>query len=138
MSQNYVGKDMKVTLGANKISLMGTVSLSGVTTDFLEISQFGDSYKSYAAGMKDSGDITFSGLADFTDTNGQTALRNYNAANTSVTDIRVYVDSVSYWIPSTTNPLSSVFISTWDIGGDMGGNVTASFTAKVSGKLILV
>ena len=134
------GKYGKVTIGtsATKISLMGTYSIPSVSADQLEDTEFGDEWKTFKMGLKDGGQITFSGLYDPTDTAGQTALRTYNADNTELTTLRLYIDNTSYWTPTTTNPASYVQITGWEIGLEKAGLATASFSAKVSGKLELI
>lgn len=133
-----VGKNCKVTLGATKVVGIGNWVLSGVNTDLLDQTQFGDDWKQWAMGQKDGGSVTFEGLLDPADSTGQTVLRNANANNTSITDIRFYVDANSYWIPATTNPLSNVLITAWDIRAEASGLVRCSFTAKICGKLNLL
>lgn len=140
MAEGTAGYRGKVTLGAsaNTISLMGSWNMSGVTADLLETTAFGDDWKKYVPGLKDGGTVSFSGLYDGTDTNGQTALRNLNAANTSTTTLRLYINETSYYAPSTTNPLSFAYITSWDVGAEVAGLLTASFEAKVSGKMELI
>lgn len=138
MATAYTGKDAAVKLNGGAISLMGTWSLSGQAVDLLEMTAFQDEYKQYTPGLKDGGTISFSGLYDGTDTAGQTALRNYNANNTSVTDIRLYVNDTSYWTPSTTSPLSFCWVTSFEIGAEISSLATASFEMKVSGKMVLV
>lgn len=134
------GKYGKVTIGtsANKVQLMGTWNMPGVTSDQLEDTEFGSEWKTFKMGLKDGGQITFSGLYDPTDTNGQTILRTYNADNTEITDFRLYIDNTSYWIPTTTNPTSYVQVTAWEVGLDKAQLGTASFTVKVSGKMELI
>ena len=50
------GKNCKVALGATKIRGMGTVALSGVDTDLLDKTQFGDDWKQWEMGLKDGGE----------------------------------------------------------------------------------
>lgn len=135
-----IGRLCKVTLGANTVVGMGTWEMSGVTTDQLETTAFGDAWKTYEYGLKDGGQITFSGLYDPADTNGQTQLRTYNENSPPdhVTSLRLYVDSTSYWTPATTGPESYVVISAYDVKADKSGMMNSSFTAKVSGKMVLV
>lgn len=134
------GKYGKVTIGTgnNKVSLMGTWNMPGVTSDQLEDTEFGDEWKTFKMGLKDGGQITFNGLYDPTDTNGQTVLRTYNEDNTEVTAFRLYIDNTSYFTPSTTNPASYVQVTAWEIGLDKAQLGTASFTMKVSGKMELI
>lgn len=131
-------KDCKIALGATKIEGMFSYNFSGVTTDMYEDTEFGDEWKSYVSGLKDGGTLSFNGNFVKSDTTGQTALRTYNDSGTNVTSIRIYVDSVSYFTPATTNPSSYVNITEWTIGAERGGLVAASFSLKISGKLILV
>lgn len=132
------GKACKVSLGTTKVNGIGTWVLSGVNTDLLDSSQFGDDWKQWMMGQKDGGQITFDGLFDAADSTGQTVIRNANMNNTSITDIRFYVDANSYWIPATTNPASNVLITAWDVRAEQNGLVRCSFTAKVCGKLNLL
>lgn len=137
MATPIYGKYGKVTIGTNPIALMGQWSMPGVSADSLESTSFGDEWKQFKMGLKDGGQITFSGLYDPTDAH-QTSLRTYNADNTEVTTLRLYIDNTSYFVPTTTNPVSYVQITAWEIGMDKAGLGTASFTAKVSGKMELI
>jgi len=132
------GKNCKVSLGSSKILGMGNWTMSGVTTDQIEDSEFEDEWKQFKLGLKDGGTATFNGQYDKTDSTGQDALRTANENDTELTDLRFYVDATSYWVPTTTNPASYVKIISWDISADKNGLVQCSFTAKVSGKLELL
>lgn len=135
------GKLMKVEVNGNTVVGMGTVSLGGVTTDLLETTEFGDTWKTYTLGLRESGDITFDGLADPDDSTGQDVLRDANANDTDITQFRIYVDNSSFYEPNQTAgtlPSSYVNITAWEISGTKDGLLTASFTAKVSGALVLV
>jgi len=147
-----VGHLGKVTLGASTIVGMGTWSLSGITADQMESSAFGQNWKTYEFGMKDGGQISFNGFLDPADVTGQTALQRANIENTDLTSLRLYVDSTSYYEPcqttyyfapnslSTGNDtiLSNVNITSYDISMDKAGLATISFTAKVSGLMVLI
>ena len=128
----------KVTLGANLIAGMGNWSMSGITTDLLEKTAFGDTRKQYVTGLLDSGEISFEGYYDPDDTNGQNTLRTYNEDNTEVTTIRFYIDSTSYYTPTTTNPLSYVLVTSYNVTADSKDILKTSFTCKVSGKMELI
>ena len=133
-----IGRLASVRLGATQVLGIGTWEMSGITTDQLESTEFGDAWKTYEYGLKDGGQITFSGLYDPADTTGQNALRTYNEESTQVTSLRLYVDNTSYWIPATTGPASYVVITAYDVKADKSGMMTCSFTAKVSGKMELL
>lgn len=133
-----VGRSCKVAIGSNKVSGMGTVTLSGVESDLLDKTEFGDTWKQWEVGLKDGGELTFEGLFDPDDTNGQEYLRSANENNTEVTDIRFYVDANSYYIPATTNPSSHVKITRWEVNTAVNEMVRTSFTCKISGKMELL
>jgi len=146
-----VGKDGKVTLGASTVAGMGTWSYDGITTEEFDSSAFGDEWKTFLYGMKDGGSVTFNGHYDPTDVTGQQALQQANLYNSALTSLRLYVDNTSYYTPcastgyfsptlTTGAPtvLSSVTITTFNVGLDKSGLGTTSFTAKVSGLLVLV
>jgi len=147
-----VGKDGKVTLGADTIVGMGTWSLDGVSVEELDASSFGDDWKSFKYGMKDGGSVSFNGHYDPTDTTGQQMLQLANLYNSALTDLRCYIDDTSYFVPSQSTSyfapgaystgmpgkVSSVTITTFNIGADKSGLETISFTAKVSGLMVLV
>lgn len=132
------GKNFKVTLGSDTIVGMGTVTIPGVDTELLETTEFGDEWKTFTPGLRDGGEITFNGLYDPDDSSGQTALRTANENATDVTSLRIYIDNTSYWTFNTTGPYSYGNITKWEIGGDKSSLGTATFSLKVSGKLMLV
>lgn len=133
------GRNCKVTnVGATKILGMGTWSINGITVDQLEDTEFGDSYKTFLYGLKDGGTVSFNGYYDKADATGQTLLRTAHDNATELTDLRFYVDSVSYWRPNSTgSPSSNIVITSHDIGADKGALVQCSFTGKVNGKMTL-
>jgi hypothetical protein len=145
------GKDCKVTKGANTIVGMGTWSISGITADQMDASAFNDNWKTFEFGMKDGGTITFSGLYDSSDTTGREALELANLQNTDVTDLYLYIDDTSFFVPcqttgyhSPTNTtgndtiVSHVNITSYNINADKADLVKIDFTAKVSGMMVLV
>ena len=146
-----VGKDGKVTIGANTVVGMGTWSLDGIQTDEFDSSAFGDTWKKFEYGMKDGGTVSFNGHYDPTDTTGQQALQQANLYNSALTDLRLYIDNTSYFEPCQTTgyfspnlttgaptKLSNIKITSYNIGLDKSGLGTISFTGKVSGLMTLV
>jgi len=147
----YTGYNCSVRLGATAVVGIGTWTIAGINADQMDSSDFGDNWKSFAFGMKDGGTITFSGLLDASDTAGQQALWYINNENTDVTDIRCYVNSTSYFIPCSSagyfSPTttygadtitSNVNITSLEIGAEKNSLCTVSFTAKVSGSMVLI
>jgi len=135
---SYVGKNASVKIGTNTVALMGTWTISGIQADLLEKSAFGDTWKQFDMGLLDGGSISFGGLYDATDTNGQSQLRTYNLNGTEVTTLRLYINATSYWTPKTVSPASHVLITSWEISADKSGHLTATFQGKVSGALELI
>mgnify|MGYP007047033197 CR=1 FL=1 len=146
-----VGKDGKVTLGASTVAGMGTWSYDGITVEEFDSSAFGDEWKTFLYGMKDGGSISFNGHYDPTDVTGQQALQQANLYNSGLTNIRFYINDTSYYEPrqstgyfsptlTTGAPtvLSTVAITTFNVGLDKSGLGTTSFTAKVSGLMVLI
>ena len=146
-----VGKDCAVKIGTNTVVGMGTWTMSGITADQLETTEFLSEWKEYDFGLKDGGAISFNGLADPDDTTGQEALREANVENTDLTTLRLYVDNTSYYepcqttgylSPSTTTGAATVAshvnIVSYDISADKAGMLQCSFSAKVSGVMVLV
>jgi len=147
-----VGHLGKVTFGSATIVGMGTWTISGITADQMESSAFGDNWKTYEFGMKDGGQISFNGFLDPADTTGQQVLQKANMDNTDLTSLMLYIDNTSYYIPSASTSyfapgslstgqdgkVSHVNITSYDISMDKAGLPTISFTAKVSGVMVLV
>lgn len=146
-----VGKDCKVTLGANTVVGMGTWSLTGISADQIESTAFNDNWKTYEFGAKDGGTVAFNGFADPADTTGQEELQIANIENSDITTLRLYVDDTSYYEPCATTGyfspgtttlndtvLSHINVVSYDINADKGGLVGISFSCKVSGLMVLV
>ena len=145
------GKDCKVTLGANTVVGMGTWSIAGITADQMETSAFNDNWKTFEFGMKDGGTVEFAGLADPADVTGQEVLELANLNNTDITDLYLYVDDTSYYVPNQTTGYFSpgsttgndtvaslVNVVSYSINADKAGMLQVSFTCKVSGSMVLV
>lgn len=132
------GKQCKVTIGADKIVGLGTWAITGIVTDIFEDTEFGDNWKTYQFGLKDGGEISFEGLYDPDDANGQDALRAAQENDSTLTELRLYIDNTSYWTPKTTSPTSHVNVTTWNIRADKGGLLASDFTCKISGAMELI
>ena len=138
---SQLGKNAKVTVGVgdSQISLIGTWSLSGMSSDILEETAFGDTYKKYKTGLLDGGTISFSGLFDPSDTTGQDVIRTANQNQTLITSIKFWYSSVSYYTPAYTSITGSgVYVTSWEIGADKSALMTASFQVKLTGGLVRV
>ncbi len=133
-----VGRECKVALGASQILGLGTWTISGVDIDVHEDTEFGDTYKTFLVGLRESGTVAFDGFYDPADsTDGQIQLRTYWGAGTLISSLRFYIDANSYWNVST-GATDGIYITSWDISSDKAGIMLASFTGKISGAMKLV
>lgn len=146
-----VGKDAKVALGSATVAEMGTWSIDGIQTDEFDASAFGDEWKQYEYGMKDGGTVSFNGHYDPADTTGQRALMQANLYNSALTDLKLFINDTSYFVPNQTTGYfspslttgaptvpSNVKITSLSIGADKSGLETITFSGKVSGLMVLV
>ena len=145
------GKDCVVKLGAVTVVGMGTWSIDGITADQMDASALGDDWKTFKFGMKDGGQVTFSGLCDPDDVTGQDVLKAANANNTDITDIRFYADDSSYFAPNATTGYltpanttgndtlkSHVNVTSFSLSADKSDLMKTSFTCKVSGSMAYI
>ena len=146
-----VGKDCKVSLGSAQVFGIGDWSIDGRAIAEIDDTEFGDQYTKYAFGVIDGGTIAFSGNYKPDDTTGQVALEEAFDGNTEITNIKLYVDSSSYFEPCRTTgylhpgstTLNNTFLSSVRITGepksvDKGGLIQVSFSARISGSMVLV
>ena len=92
----------KVAIGANNILGMGVWSHSGFSRDILDDTEFGDEYDSFLYNVLHPGQIDFNGNFKKDDTTGQDLLRSYMINEVDLTDIRLFIDSVSHYTPNST------------------------------------
>lgn len=85
------GRKAMVLYGAYKIAGMGEFTLSGLVPDLLEDTSFGDVVKKWKrAGIDDAGEVSFSGLYDPDDTNGQVAINALSQVDEGLTNLYFY------------------------------------------------
>ena len=146
-----VGRACSLKLGSHTVVGMGTWALNGVTSDQLDTSSFGSQWKTFELGMKDGGTISFDGLLDMADSTGQVELLENNLNNSSVTTLKLYIDSTSYFEACATTGYfspysttgndtikSSVKIDSYSITADKSDMVKINFSGKISGCYVLV
>ena len=138
------GRSCKVTMGANNVLGMGTWEIGGGSVTELDTTEFGNDYSEIQLGIVTGGNVTFSGVYKKGDTQGQDLIRAAFYYKSDITDIRFYVDSVSYYTPNSTTaaggglPAESQvsyinIVSEPSITADMADIVKISFTGKLSG-----
>lgn len=146
-----IGKNMKIAIGANKVLAIDTIGIPPVSMDQIEVTAMGDSWKSYMFGLKDGGELTFSGFWDPDDQTGQEALRLANLNATPMTNLFIFIDNTSYFVPCQTTGYftptntsnmatqpSYLTITKYDVKSNIKGVAQVSFTAKLSGCMALV
>jgi len=138
------GKNASVRIGTYKVAEMGTWALNGITNELIEATAFGDEYKEYILGVGDWGGITFNGHFDMDDTTGQVLLDSAHKAKSVLNSFRLYIDTTSYYTPNTNVTSSAglaaagVLLQTIAISFDKTAIGTISFTAKITGPMILI
>jgi hypothetical protein len=125
------GNNAKVTIGATAILGMGNWKMAGMTVDLLETTAFGDVAKTFITGLMDYGTATFGGLYDMSTVGAQSTLLSAMINNSKITDLRLYLNSVSYW-----KDLSGAYVQTCGIGQDKSGLGTIDFTVKYTGPVV--
>jgi hypothetical protein len=133
-----VGKFASVYAGTYKVAEIGEFTVSGFSRDALEVTAFGDDIKKYIFGLGDSGEITFKGHYDPTDSTGQTLLDSAckNSSTLSSAQLKFYIDSTSYiclgsggtWLVTKCNAVAF----------DKAGVGTIDFTVKCSGAALTI
>lgn len=148
MANAWVGKDGKVTIGANSVVGMGTWSVNLGSADEFDASDFEDNWEVVVYGMKRGGTISFNGNFYPDDTTGQNAAMQAFVNGTDLTDIRFYWNSTQYWRPNRTagyfnaqlttgagTPVSTVRITSCEVNSDKSRIAAISFSAKCSGSM---
>jgi len=128
MAATKIGRNCAVKLGSTQILGLGTWTLSGIDSDVIEDTEFGDDYKTYQVGFREGGTITFNGYHDPTDATGQTALKTYWRGGNEITSLRLYVDSTSYWSSYSMDEDCAVITDWTDGDNDAGGGAGAAST----------
>lgn len=143
-NESKIGINQKVALGSNKILGMGTWEISGGSFALLDDTEYGDTYDQVLAGIITSGTCSFSGRYKKDDTQGQDEIMEAFHYQSQLTDIRFYVDSVSYYTPNSTTaaggglpaecPVSYVYINEQPaITSDKANLMNISFGGRLSG-----
>ena len=139
-NESKPGYKGKVTMGANNVLGMGIWSHSGFAADLLDDSEFGTDYDDFMQGQTHCGKVTFNGKYKKDDTQGQDLLRSAMLNKSNITDIRFYVDSVSYYTPNSTTaagggllagtPVGHVKVESVEVNFDKGDLATISFSVQ--------
>jgi len=134
------GNNAKVALGSTTVIGMGNWKMSGITVDLLESTAFGDTAKAFMTGLTDWGTVTFGGLYDVSNQGGQSTLISAMLNNSKIANLRLYVNSVSYWVPNITHATqgsdAGLYVTSVSIGADKSGLATIEFSGKYTGPVV--
>jgi|SRR5579885_2138877 len=119
------GKDGLVKIGTNTVALMDSWEVNP-SADMLDITSFGDDWKTKIAGLKDWS-AKVSGNFDYTDTDGQVALVTAFINGTTVT-LKLYTDDTHY-------VTGSAFVTSFPIKVGVSDKETVEFDLDGTGAL---
>lgn len=135
-----VGRKGKVVLGTYSIANMSVWELGPMTTEEIETTQFGDEFDHYDFGVGRFGTLTVTGQYNPDDTTGQVLIESAWKNKSLLANLKLYINSVSYWTPDVTNDsYSGVLITSYGaIRHDRAGVGEVAFGGRVSGQMVLV
>jgi hypothetical protein len=133
------GRYGAVKLGTVTVSKMAEWSLDGITTDTIESTAFGDSFKQYELGLSDYGTLSFRGHYDPDDITGQQVLESALLNASKITALRLYIDTVSYWTPNITSVAAAgIYVTSMKIALTNAGIGSIDFSGRCTGPMTLV
>jgi hypothetical protein len=127
------GRLAKVMYGSVVVAGIGTWSMSGFIPDIAEDTAFGDTVKKWVrAGIDDAGSISFDGLYDPADANGQVALNALSTATTGMANLYFYESTSVFWRVALGG---TILLDKFNVVSmSKSGLATVSFSGKVSAK----
>jgi hypothetical protein len=140
MATFAAGNHAKVMIGSTTVLGIGNWKMTGITVDQLETTCFGDVAKTFMTGLMDWGTATFGGLYDMSNTGGQSTLLSAMINNSKIAGLRLYLNSVSYWVANITHASlgsdAGEYVTGVNIGQDKSGLGTIDFTVKFTGPVV--
>jgi predicted secreted protein len=132
------GRYASIKKGSSTVANMSRWSLD-IRMDQLEATVFGSSaWKKKLSGLQEWS-ATLEGFYDPADTAGQAALKVAALAGDKITDLKLYIDSTSYWVPDiTTDSGAGCYITAMPIDNDASGLVKVTYNVAGYGPLTLV
>ena len=134
------GRFASARLGTYVIASLGNFSIDGWANDMIETTSFGDIAKTYEFAMQSYGTIKCSGFFATGDTTGQDLLMSAFQNQSKITNLRLYIDSTSYYTPGVTSNSSSCVMvtSVSPVVFDKAQVGQITYTFQISGVLTLV
>ena len=128
---------------------MGTWTISGGSYGELDDTEFGDDSEQILRGIRTGGEVTFSGNYKRDDTQGQDLIKTAFWAKSDLTDVRLWVDDSSYYIPNSTTaaggglpagtPVSHLKVMTEPtVNADKNDLVKTDITLRLIGAMRLI
>lgn len=130
------GRYATIKIGAVLVQNMGRWNLD-IKMDEIDASAFGTVWGKQIPGMQ-KWTATLEGNYDPADTQGQRTLQGAALAATKIADIRLYIDSLSYWKPATDiDAQYGAYISGLSIQHDKSGLASVTFNVIGYGEIKL-
>lgn len=147
--ESKVGRECRVTIGANTILGLGTWSITGGNFAELDDTSFGDESLQILRGLRTGGDVAFAGQYKKDDVTGQDMIKTAYWAKSDLTDLRFYVDDTSYFTPNSTTAAGGGLPAETEVSHikifaepnvsvDYAGLVTIEFSGKLIGAMRLI
>jgi len=146
-----VGKYFGIKLGTAAIAGMGNMTISIPDDERVDDTAYGDEGVDYTYTRKTPTTVTCDGWYDVTDTTGVRAMHLNKIEHTEFTDLRIYVDTTSYYTPCQTagyfDPTSTTGANTivshckcigFNVDADRADLGRLSLTIEVFWDLVLV
>lgn len=96
----YLGRNASVKLGTDTVAELAEWTLN-ITADAIKQGTFGSTWGKTHGLAETNWNGSFSGLLDISDATGQSVLEDAVISGTKLTNLRLYVDSTSYYTPDT-------------------------------------
>ena len=131
------GRNATVKKGTYTVAELASWALD-LSNDEIDTTAFGSTWKKSDVGMR-GWSLSIEGHYDPTDATGQNLIEAAWAGGSLINDIKVYVDSTSYWIPDvTTNSNAGGRVTSYAINQAHDAVAGISFTLAGSGEITFV
>ena len=137
MGDVLMGRYASIKKGSVLVENLGKWTMD-IKMDEIDTSVFGSVWGKKIPGMQ-AWTASIEGFYDPADTTGQKALHDAALAATKLTDIRLYIDSTSYWTPDVTGETGAgAYISSINVAHDKAGVASITMNVIGYGKIALV
>ena len=137
MGDVLMGRYASIKKGSVLVENLGKWTMD-IKMDEIDTSVFGSVWGKKIPGMQ-AWTASIEGFYAPADTTGQKALHDAALAATKLTDIRLYIDSTSYWTPDVTGETGAgAYISSINVVHDKAGVASITMNVIGYGKIALV